>query len=99
MKGPISKQSVVAATDHQVSSDFLDGEVILLDVHDGTYYGLNPVGARIWSMVQTPMQVADIIEALLGEYDVTEERCFQEVSALLGELAARNLVTIQDGPA
>lgn len=97
MTRTISRTSVACASAHQVSSDFVDGEVILLDVQEGTYYGLNPVGATIWRMIQTPTSVGEIIDALLETYDVSESRCVEEVSTLLRNLVERNLVEITDG--
>jgi len=34
----------------------LDGEAVLLNLESGKYYGLDPVGSRIWQFVQqTPL--------------------------------------------
>jgi len=77
-----------------VSSDFLEDEIVVLDVHEGAYYLLNPVGARIWSMIQTPKTVAELIDTLLEEYEVTPERCASEVMDLLRDLAGRKLIEV-----
>lgn len=97
MGSSISRDSVVVATQNQVSSEFLDGETILLDIHGGVYYGLNPVAARIMSIIETPTPVAEIVEALLDEYEVEEDVCLRDVLHLLGELADRELIEIRDG--
>ena len=99
MTFPITRSSVVRAADRQVSSDFPDEQVVLLDVHEGTYYGLNAVGARVWKMIQSPRAVGDIVDALLASYEIGEERCLEEVSSLLNDLASRRLVEIENGPA
>jgi hypothetical protein len=74
----------------------VDGEAVILHLEDGLYYGLNPVGARIWELVQAPVSVGEVQGALLDEYDVEPEVCRAELVALLAELAARGLVEIQD---
>ena len=96
MGSSISKDSVVVAGENQVASEFLDDETILLDIYGGDYYGLNPVGARILSIVETPTPVADIVKTLLKEYDLEENVCLREVLDFLGELAERQLVEIRD---
>ena len=53
---------VVAAKD-QMSSE-LAGEAVILDMESGTYFGLNEVGARVWSLIQEPRAVRDIQDAL-----------------------------------
>lgn len=76
-----------------VSCD-LDGEAAILNLKDGVYYGLNPVGARVWKMVQEPVTLEKILEAILNEYDVEKEQCFQDTVELLEELQDKGLVTI-----
>lgn len=92
----ISRESVVVVTERQVSSNLLDDEIVTLDVQEGAYYLLNPVSARIWSMIQTPKVVDEIIDTLLEEYEVTPERCSSEVLDLLRDLAARKLIEVRD---
>ena len=72
-------------------------EVVVLDVHRGTYYGLDPIGARVWKMIQTPTTVGEVVGALVEEYEVTEERCFEGVRKLIERLLEHELVVIRDG--
>ena len=60
----------------------------------GVYYGLNDVGARIWSLLQEPRSVKEIRETILREYEVEPERCDQDVLALIKSLAVEELIEI-----
>jgi hypothetical protein len=91
----ISNRSVIATVKHQVSCD-LAGEVVILNMKDGFYYGLNGVGARIWSLLEEPRRVADIQETLLDEYEVDPQVCETHLMALLKDLAAHGLVEIKE---
>jgi len=84
--------AVVAATD-VLSSSFED-ELVILDLRDGVYYGLEDVGAQIWALLQEPTSVAAIREAIVAAYDVDPARCERDIRALLSELANRGLVQI-----
>jgi len=90
----LTDTTTIQAAEHQVTST-LSGEAVILDLEGGTYYGLNTVGATIWSLLQTPTTVAALREALLEEYDVSFEQCDREVKRLLHELNAHGLITIQ----
>jgi len=46
----ISINSTVMVADDVVSCD-LDGEAAILNLKDGVYYGLDPVGAKIWNLI------------------------------------------------
>jgi hypothetical protein len=83
----------VAAKD-QVSSD-LGGEVAILDLKAGVYYGLDAVGARIWSLIQEPRTVNEILNILLEEYEVEPERCERDLLVLLQRLAEEGLIEVE----
>jgi hypothetical protein len=93
----IAKGSIVVAVKDQVSSD-LAGEVVILDLTHGVYYGLDAVGAQIWALIQEPRSVEAIRDAILDEYDVEPEPCERDLLALLGDLAAANLIEVNDAP-
>jgi sulfur transfer complex TusBCD TusB component (DsrH family) len=86
--------TVVAAAD-LLSSTF-DRELVILNLRDGVYYGLEDVGARLWSLLQRPITVAAIRDALVAEYDVEPARCGRDVRALLQDLAARGLIEVRE---
>jgi hypothetical protein len=84
---------VVAASD--VLSSELGSEHVLLNLQDGTYYGLDDVGGEIWKLLQTPIAVADLCRAIIEAYDVDPGRCRDDVLMLLEDLAERRLVEIR----
>ena len=92
----ISEQSYVAVSNNQVSGSLLEGEVVILNLKDGVYYGLNSIGGRIWDLIQEPRTASEIKDILLQEYDVEEERCTQELLALLQDLVSHGLVEIKN---
>jgi hypothetical protein len=92
----ISTSSVVAATKDQVSSD-LAGETILLSMQSAMYYGLDEVASRIWELVRDPIQVSEISETIVREYDVERVRCEADVIEFLRELETKGLIEVRDG--
>lgn len=92
----ISDDSVVVVAKDQVSCD-LAGEAAILNIKSGVYYGLDPVGARIWNLMQEPRAVADIQSAITDEYDVEPGRAAQDLVGLLEKLLAEGLIEVKDG--
>lgn len=90
--------SRVAASQEQLSAD-LAGEAVMLNLKNGVYYGLDTVGARIWTLIQKARPVSEVRDVLLAEYDVTAERCEEELLALLQNMAEHGLVEVDDTPA
>ena len=93
------KDRVVRVVD-DVLCRVLDGEAVLLNLEDGTYFGLDPVGTRIWQLIDEERgTVRGILAALLREYDVDPEQCEEDLLRLLAELRSRGLITLVDGQA
>jgi hypothetical protein len=92
----ISDRSVVVAAKDQVSCD-LAGEAAILNIKSGVYYGLDPVGARIWTLMQEPRQVLEIQNAITSEYDVTPDQCARDLMALLEKLLGEGLIELKGG--
>jgi len=87
-------QSRIAVSPGQVSCD-LAGEVAILNLKDSVYYGLDSVGASVWSLIQQPKTFAEIRDALLGIYEVDSAQLESDLQVLLGELSERGLIEIQ----
>lgn len=89
--------TIIRVSDGQVSAD-VSGETVILDMARGTYFGLDPVGARIWSLIQDSSTFGTIITQLLQEYEVEPERCRRDVAALLDQMHTAGLIEIDDAP-
>ena len=76
----------------------LQGEAVLLNMRSGQYYGLDPVGTRIWSLVQQHGRLEAIYEQLLDEFDVTPGRLRSDITALLEQLESKGLVHFSNPP-
>ena len=83
--------SCVVVSDEQVSTSLGD-ETVILGMGDGVYYGLDAVGARVWSLLATPQRVSELVSAITREFDVRSADCERDLLALLDDLAERRLV-------
>ena len=86
-------ESRVVASKDQVSSD-LGSEAAILNLKNSVYYGLDPIGARVWQLIQEPTTIGQIRDVLRAEYDVEEAQLEADIRDLLQELAAQGLVEI-----
>ena len=75
-----------------VIAKMVGSEMVLLDYDRGIYYGLNPVGARVWQLLGDGSTVDQIINRLTDEYDVARAALEADVAALLRDLEAKELV-------
>jgi hypothetical protein len=72
----------------------MGGEVVILDLKSGTYYGLDVIGARIWSLIEQPTSVSAIRDAIMADYDVDAETCEQDIVAFVEKMQGVGLVEV-----
>jgi len=85
-----SEAQVVVSKD-QVACD-LGGEASIVTWKNDVYYGLDPVGKRVWQLIQEPVTVAQIRDVLKAEYDVEASQLEADIRELLEQLAEQGLV-------
>lgn len=91
----LSMTSAVVASKQQISCAVAE-EAVLLSMQTGEYYGLNPVAASIWKLIQEPRTLHDVLDALLDEYaGVTADECKPQLFSFLSELIALELVEVR----
>ncbi|MGY2875590.1 hypothetical protein ACVW00_002780 [Marmoricola sp. URHA0025 HA25] len=70
----------------------MDGELVMMGLEQGEYYGLRDVAASLWQHLSEPRTTEQLCGLVADEYDVTSEACREDVVAFLDELAAKKLV-------
>lgn len=70
----------------------MDGSTVMMNMETGMYYNLGEVGSRIWELLEQPIRVADLIEALTGEFDVSFDRCAKDTIPFLQRLLENKLI-------
>lgn len=89
----LTNDSRVSAAEEQMTSE-LAGEAVILNLKTGIYFGLDPVGARIWNLIQEPKSFRELMTVLLAEYEVAPGRLEADVRALLVKLNDNKLIEI-----
>lgn len=68
------------------------GEIVLMSVERGSYYGLDPVGSDIWRQLGQPVRVAQLCQQLLQRYDDDPATVLGDVIDLLSRLSTEGLI-------
>lgn len=64
----------------------LEGETVLLDLKSERYFGLDECGTRIWTLLIELGRPEVVVERMMGEFDVDEEKLRADVANLLTRL-------------
>jgi DeoR/GlpR family transcriptional regulator of sugar metabolism len=67
-------------------------EAVLLNLSDQHYYGLDEVGARIWTLLLEHGDIEVVIQQMLREYEVNEATLRRDLMALIQEMEQRGIL-------
>lgn len=80
----------------QRTDDFLGAavgdELLMMSIEKGSYYSLNPIGTRIWELLEQPLSFDELVSTLTGEYDVSADTCRLEVAQFVTAMRERGLL-------
>lgn len=86
-------EALLSRAEGQLEAE-VNGEVVLMSIERGTYYGLDEIGSDIWHRLAEPTRFADLCRALAGSYDAAPDVIARDVEALLVELRDQGLIRI-----
>ena len=89
MSGAMDRTFDVPA--HVVTRE-MDGELVLLSLESGNYFGLNEVGARIWQELENGASLSDAHNKLMTEFNVDGSVLQADILELIGSLEEAELI-------
>ena len=70
----------------------VDGELVLLNLENGLYFGLDVIGHQIWTHLEKGASLREAHADLLLAYDVAPDQLATDILALTQQLAERQLI-------
>lgn len=89
----IDKNTIVEKREDIVTAD-LDGNVVMMSVENGKYYGMDEIATAIWKNIEQPIRVEQLVHILMDEFDVSEEQCQKDVITFLTKLYNEILIKV-----
>ena len=72
-------------------------ELVLLDFGRGEYFGLDPLGARIWTSLEAGTSLAAIVDEVVASHEVVREEAFRDIVDLVTHMRDQGLVEVVVG--
>jgi hypothetical protein len=90
----ITLQTLIQRNPEMVTSN-IDGEIVMMSIENGEYYGLDEIGSRIWELLENPISADQLISCLLTEFEVEEVTCKTDTLDFLNDMFEKKLVFIR----
>ncbi len=84
-------QPLYRVSDGVRSTHGQDGAIVL-DIHQGQMFNLNPVGSRILELLESGSAEADIVDTISREFGANREVVENDVREFIGSLKEHKLV-------
>jgi hypothetical protein len=86
--------STVSHASNPIAAD-VAGETMLMSLERSRCYGLGKIGSDIWTRIQSPVRVKDLISQLSEEYEAAPGFIEKDVLELLALLADEGLIRVE----
>ena len=63
----------------------VEGEIVMMSIERGSYYGLDNIGSDIWKRIEQPCSFAALIDGLVADYDADRTTITVDVRLLLDQ--------------
>ena len=74
----------------------LAGEKVMIDFESGKYFMIKGAGNDIWDLLEDGITANDIIKKLLTIYEVSEEKCTEQVKEFINKLVELEFISFKD---
>lgn len=74
----------------------LAGEKVMIDFESGKYFMIKGAGNDIWDLLEDGITANDIIKKLLTIYEVSEEKCTEQVKEFINKLVELEFISFND---
>ena len=75
----------------------IDDDLVVMGPEDSLFYGINPVGTKIWSLLETDtLSLHAICDLIQQYYDVTASMCIEDTTRFIEAMAAQKMILITD---
>lgn len=86
----------MSANGAEITSKVIEGEAIIINLRDGTYYSLDAVGSVVWECVLANSNLDEIVAAVTGRFEVAPETARADCAQLLSRLAEQKMLLESD---
>lgn len=78
--------------DHVISTQFDQGEGVLVDLNSKQYYQLNETAMLVWTCLEKQETLPKIIEKLTQTYEVSSDHAAASVEKILKDFESQRLI-------
>lgn len=89
----VDQKTIVQRASDDLYTTSLGNEQVILDPNRGEYFGLNSVGTFLFSLLEKPVPVHELVDVVMEKYGIDRQTALTDTRAFLEEMVRLGLVT------
>src|SRR5579859_5112253 len=89
----IAEKTMISRSPSVMAAE-VDGEIVMMSIEQGCYFGLDDVGSDIWKRIEQPCSFAALVDGLAADYEADRNTIVSDVTALLTQMAEQDVVRL-----
>jgi hypothetical protein len=89
----IGETTLISRSPSVVTAE-VDGEIVMMSIEQGRYFGLDDIGSDIWKRIEQPCSFATLIDGLAADYESDRATIAADVQSLLGRMVEQDVVRL-----
>ena len=91
--GHLDNSSIVRRNADLLSVE-MDGDLVMMSIESGNYFGVSGIGPHVWQLIETPQSLGELVEAVCAEFEVDPETASADLRRFLGELSEHGMIEV-----
>lgn len=72
----------------------MDGDLVMMSMESGNYFGVGGIGPFIWQLIETPQSFGGLVDAVCAEFEVDSETARADLRSFLDQLAENGMIGV-----
>jgi len=89
----IAEKTVISRSPAVLAAE-VDGEIVMMSIEKGRYFGLDDIGSDIWKRIEQPCSFAALVDGLATDYEADRGTIAADVTTLLAQMAEQDVVRL-----
>jgi hypothetical protein len=89
----ITEKTVISRNASVLTAE-VEGEIVMMSIEKGLYFGLDDIASDIWKRIEPPCSFGALVDRLVADYEADRATVAADVQTLLGRMAAQDVVRL-----
>ena len=72
----------------------MDGDLVMMSIASGNYFGVGGVGPHIWQLIETPKGFGELVDAVCAKFEVNSDTATADLKSFLAQLSEHGMIEV-----